>query len=721
MTPRLSRRGLFASFASAGAWHLGWAAGAEPPAAGFGVWLRFGVQELTLLTPISDVGQGTSGLLAAIAAEELGLPMSRIRVEQAPVEPRFHNPFTQSQVTYGSIGFRTAYATLAPACAAARDMLLRAAAQRWGVAAGECRATDGQVRHDASGRQAALLSLAPEAARMVPPQRPVPVPPAQWQVLGRRHPRTDIPAKTRGQAVFGIDVQPRGVLHAAVLHGPGFGAVPSDLDERPARATPGVRAVLRLPAAVAVVAESYWTAEQALRRLRPRWKEGPYPALDSTAHARELLAAAAAGDGRDFPARLDPRLDGPRCAGALDGAAQVVEHQFEFPFLAHAPMEPLGATVHLREDGAEAWVSTQAPSETQAAVARTLGLPAQKVVLHGLPCGGGFGRRLEVDAAVEAALIARALGPGRPVKLIRSREADLRAGYYRPAGAVRVRLGLGADGLPTALRADLAGSRIEDYSAVAGPPQPDLPDQASAMGWLEPSYALPVLHLTFARVDRAVPVGYWRSVGASQNCFALETVVEVAARRAGVDGMAYRRRLLAGEAPRQRRALALLDSLAARCGWGQPLPAGHHRGVALSEANRAVCGHVVEVAVDRPGRFRIVKIWAAIDAGWVGHPDAVEAQLMGGTLWGLGAALFGEITFEQGRVVQGNFDTCRLLQLRETPPMDLLVLGQGDRPAGVGEEAVPSIAPALGNALLAASDQPVSRLPFTRAGWSMIQ
>ncbi|QPF71967.1 xanthine dehydrogenase family protein molybdopterin-binding subunit [Roseateles sp. DAIF2] len=726
------RRLLQSALLAGGAWLLGAppaaaASSAAPAAAGFSPWLRFDAQGLTLLSNISEIGQGSHTALIQIAAEELGLPPAAIRVEMAPLRPEFLNPLADSYVTYGSLGFRSAYTVLAPVCAAARDMLQRAAAARWGVAPADCEPRDGSLWHPPSGRRLALAELLAEAAALSPPERPQPRPRSEWRVLGRALPRADIPAKTDGSMVYGIDVRPPGLLlHAAVLHGPGFGARLLALDgEALALARPGVRRVLRLPGAVAVVADSYWAAERACEALRPRWAPGPRAPLDSEAYARELREAAQAGMGRAYPRRIAPaRLDDEACEAGLRAAEAAgrppLDQLFEFPFLAHAPMEPLNATARVDVEGAELWVSTQNQSDTQAAVAKALGLPVERVRLHSLPAGGGFGRRLEHDFVREAALIARAFGAGRPVKTIWSRATELAAGHYRPAWAARVRLALGADGLPQALRVDMAGARIESSSGVASSIAADIPDGSGSMGWLGPSYALPPLSLRFSERDRGVPLAYWRSVGNSQNCFCLETMLDLAARAAGQDPLDYRRRLLAGgDRPARQRVLALLEALAERAGCARPLPPGHFRGLALSEANRAVAGHVVEIALAGPGRFRLVRITAALDVGWVGNPDAVSAQLMGGTVFGLGAALFGEIGFAEDRALQRNFDGYRLPRLAELPPIELLVLGEAERPGGAGEEAVPSIAPALANALLAASGRPVTRLPLTRAGWEL--
>ncbi|HEX2011892.1 MAG TPA: molybdopterin cofactor-binding domain-containing protein, partial [Roseateles sp.] len=353
--------------------------------------------------------------------------------------------------------------------------------------------------------------------------------------------------------------------------------------------------------------------------------------------------------------------------------------------------------------------------DTQQGVARALGLQPEQVQVHPQLIGGGFGRRLEHGFAIEAALIAREM-KGVPVQLIWSRETDMRAGGYRPAAAARVRLALGADGLPAALRVDAANPSLLEYSSLSnGTPSPDF-DWSAGMGLVRQDYALGPMQLGWTRVDAGVPCGYWRSVGASQNVFFLECTIDRAAALAGMDALDYRLRLLADK-PKTRQ---LLQALAERAGWGRPLPAGHFRGLAMSAGNAARSAHVVEIALAGPGRFRLLRIHAAVDAGVVVNPDAVQAQLMGGTLFGLSAALAGEITLAGGRVQQGGFDSYPLVTLAKTPPLDVLVLGNGDRPRGVGEEGPASIGPALANALFAASGQPVQRLPLTRAGWTLV-
>lgn len=720
MSAALTRRQLLQSSFAAGIWTLGPAgaqtpAPTEPPPPGFSLWLRFEGDRLTLLHPLTEMGQGTPSLLATIAAEELELPLERIAVEAAPVELRFRNPFLEAYATYGSAGLRTAYAMLAPACAAARDMLLRAAAARWGVAVQTCTwVAPGCARQ--GERELALADLLQDAAALSPPAKPVAKPRAQWTRLGQVQTRRDLQAKVTGQERYGID-QPCARV-ACVRHAPGFGGRLLGVDEAPALAKPGVFKVIALPNAVAVLARGYWAAQQGLEALQPRWQAGAL--VSSPQLAAQCRAAVKAGKGDVFSGGRDPRVDAVKSAAAFKRSASRLAQEFEFPYLAHAPLEPLNATVQLHRDRVEFWLSTQNASSVQDEIAKRLGWTPEQVIVHPMSVGGGFGRRIEIDFVVEALRIAQSLGDGEPLKLIWSRDEDLRSGFYRPAGAVRAQFALDADGLPLALRADMAGARLDDHTVVKSGATPQQPDMASTMGWLDTPYAIAQVDLRHSRIDPGVPVCYWRSVGASQNTHAYETLVDLAARRARQDPVTYRRRLLAGGDAKRQRALAFVDALAERAGWTRPLAKNHFRGFAFNESNRSIAGHVVEIEKLGPRRFRIVRIVAGMDAGLVLNPDAVRAQLMGATVWGLTAALYGEISLAKGQVQQSNFHDYRLLTLAELPPLELHLLSDGERAGGVGEEAVPTVAPALGNALLAGSGQVVSKLPITRSGWEWV-
>ncbi len=716
----LSRRGFLASGFALGIWTLGGFSnagageGREPAAPGFGLWLRFLPDgTLVILSNVADIGQGTQGTLRYIAAEELAMPPGRIRVEQAPVTPEFFNPETKNYASFASFGLRLSLRRTGPACAGARDMLLRAGAAAMGVAAAECTVADAHVRHEASGKALPYTALLRAAALLAPPDRPLRKPRASWTVLGKSIVRADATDRCNGALRYGIDVQRPGTLHACVTHAPTFGGTLRDVDERPALALAGVRRVVRLPGGVAVVADGYWQALQGMRALRPEWTAGPHADFDSERFRLLLREAAARGAGEDFGKDDDARNDPAATALALRDAATVVDLMFDVPFLAHATMEPMNATAEVAGGRAQLWLSTQSALDTQLGVARALGLPPGQVAVYPQPAGGGFGRRLEHAYAIEAALVARAAG--RPVKTIWPRETDMRAGGYRPATAARLRIALRGDGMPAALRADVAGPNLLEHSGLSNGPAS--PNWSATMGWARHQYDIPLLHSNWTRVDHGVPCGYWRSVGASQNVFFLEHALDHCARVAGVDPLAYRRRLFAGN----RRRLAFLDALAAHAGWERALPPGRFRGIAVSQGNNALSGHVVELSVPLPGKFVVHRIVAAIDVGVVVNPGAVEAQLMGGTTFGFSAAVFSEITLKDGRVEQGNFDGYSVARMAHMPPLELLVMGtsEHDDPEGAGEEGVASVAPAIANALLAASGVGVARLPLWRAGWEL--
>ena len=682
---------------------------------GFAPWLRFSPDgRLTLLSYVVEMGQGTHTGVAQIAADELDLPLSSISIEQAPVQPRYASPRLKNYASFGSLGLGLSYREMGEVCAAARALLMQAAAQRWSVAAEACRTEQGQVLHPDGLQRLPYAQLLAEAAQLSAGANIKRKPPANWQQMGRSVPRQDIPAKTDGSAVFGIDVRRPGMLVATVLHAPRFGAELLSVDERPAKAVAGVRKVVKLPGALAVVANSYWSAQKGLQALKPKWSAGPHGLTDSEALRAEMRAAAMLGQGRPFDKQDDPRIDDAAAAAAAATAKHALDIVYEVPFLAHAPMEPMNAVAEVGAAGATLWLSTQSAQDTQYSVAKALGFKPEQVTVHPQLIGGSFGRRLENGFAVEAALIAKAVG--KPVQMIWSRETDMQAGGYRPAVAARWRMSLGADGMPVALRVDTANPSLLRHSGLSnGPPSPDL-DWSAVMGLLQHDYEVGPLQVKWTNVDAGVPCGYWRSVGASQNGFFYECTVDRAAALAGIDPLAYRLKLLAKKPQTQK----LLSALAERAGWGQPLPAGHFRGLAMSAGNSARSAHIVHISLQGKGRFKIEKIYAGVDVGVMINPLAVETQMMGGTLFGLSAALAGEITLKDGQVQQGNFNSYPLVDMAGTPALDVLVLGNGKRPQGVGEEGPASIGPAIANALFAATGEPITRLPLSRAGWQRV-
>ncbi len=720
-----ARRNFLKSSLVAGAWVLGSSAipmldsfaGDETgkAASPFDFWLSMdGTGVVTAYTTVTNLGQGTHAAIAQIVAEELEMPLANVRIEHAPVIKQFHREWPPGITTFASAGFNSALATIAPACAAARQMLMQAAASQWQVDVKECTAGNAQINHAATSRSLLYTTLIKTAALLTPPEKPAIKSPKDWKVLGQSTPRPDIPARVDGSAVFGIDVQRPGMLMAAVLHAPRFGSSLQSVDDSPALAIKGVRQVVRLANAVAVVAERYWIARKAVQLLQPVWQDGAHASINTAAMRDSLLKAVAAGEGKLFPRPKKQTADAAQAA--MNAANSMIDTSFDVPFLAHAAMEPLNATVEVTATGAQIWLSTQSQTDTQKGIAKALGLQPEQVQVHTQHVGGGFGRRLEHDFAIEAALIAQAAGA--TVKTIWSRENDMRAGYYRPITAARVQLALDKDHLPLLLRMDTAGPSLLEYTRVTNSPARDGLDWTFIMGWFSSSYKFAAFDTRWTRVDFGVPCTYWRSVGNSQNCFFLEHTLEQAARKAGMDSLEYRRRLL----QHNPRAIAFVNALAERAGWNKPLPKGHHRGFAMNgTGDHLFSGHIVEIAVSKPGQFRIVKITAGISPGVVANPKAVEAQMMGGTLFGLSAALAGEISFKDGQVEQGNFDSYRLVTLAQTPLLDVMVMSTGVRSEGVGEEGPPSIGPAIANALLAASGKPVTRLPLTQAGWALVE
>lgn len=719
MSTRLTRRQWLGGLAStfvAGAWSLGPVAaraGSAHAGVGLGPWLTLRADgSVTVHSYVSDIGQGTAAALRAVVAQQLAAPLSQVQVAMAPLDAAHANPLTRNFATFGSLGASSSVPLLAQATARAREALRAAAAGRWQVQAADCEVRDGAAWHGTKRLGFGDL-LAEAAAQPLPERAPLLDGPLPQPLDEAAH------ARVSGRLAYGIDHAVPGLLHAAVVRPPCFGARVKGVanrDEVQARA--GVVQVLPLTDTVAVVARSFWLAQQAVSALRVEWElSGTGAGADTERLRQDLQAAVQTGAGRTLPSRGEPAFDEARTAQGLAAAAQVVDLSFDVPFLAHLPMEPLNATVQLQAEHVDIWLGTQAQQDTQAAVARLLGWAPSQVRLHSRPAGGGFGRRLEHDWVLQAVRVAKELShtaPGRAVKLLWTRDVELQAGYFRPAAAARVRVGLDATGAVTSLRADLANPSLLEFSGLSMGPRPEL-DWTTGMGWRRQPYAVPALHLSWTRVDAGVPCAFWRSVGASQNHFFYECVLDVAAARSGQSPADLRRRLLAGDA----RGRAFLEALLTLGEWQRPLPAGHHRGLAMGAANGSISGHVVELQVMAPGRFRLVRIAALIDAGRVLDRRAVQGQLIGGTLFGLSAALRGEIRIEQGRVQAGNLHEQLPVRLHELPPIVAEVMSGSDAIGGVGEEGVPTIAPAIANALFKATGEPVTRLPLERAGWTL--
>jgi len=665
-------------------------------------WLRIAPDgAVTIMVPTAELGQGVFTSAPVLIAEELQCDWRRVKAEQSPTDPVYNNRMFKVQATASSTSARWSFEPLRRIGAMAREMLKQAAADGWGVPLAECEAHLGVVTHKPSGRTASYGELAPRAAQLPRPTQVALKDPSAWTLIGKPVERLDIPLKTRGAATFGVDVKVPGMLIGTVAACPVFGGKLKRVDAKPALAVRGVKQVVPLADAVVVLADSYWTARQGLSRLQPEWN---LPA-GAPAQGEALMAAyrQAAAQTRTVAKRVgDPEAVFARGAGRI-------EAEYEVPYLAHATMEPMNATVDVRDDRAEVWASTQVCGEIAHMLAPVIGVPQERIVVHSTFVGGGFGRREEFDVFLQAAAASKAAK--RPVKLIWSREEDIQHDFYRPAAAARFAAVLGEGGRVEALDAGLACSSIYIRNFPAR--VKDGVDPKSVEGTVDVPYALPHFAVRYAMANTAVPVGFWRGVGYTQNCFFFESFVDEMAHRAQQDPLAFRLALLR-EQPRHSE---LLKRLARRAGWGQA-PAGRHLGIALSEAWGSICATAVELSV-RDKSIHIHRVVCAIDSGTIINPATVERQLEGGTVWALAAALDGEISIQDGRVQQSNFHDYRLPHLAHTPRIECELIQSGAKIGGVGESAVPPLAPALANAIFAATGQRLRSLPLAKHGWTL--
>ncbi len=696
--PALGRRRLLqGGLALGGSLVIGWEVGRARRAAGQGTagfapnaWVRIDRDgTVTILNPQSEMGQGTLTSMAMVIADELDADWARVRVEQAPVDPAYGE-----QMTAGSASIRRSLGTWRRAGAAAREMLAAAAAQTWGVPVAEVETDRGRVLHRPSGRVLGYGELAETAARLPVPQAPRLKPPERFTLIGHRVPRLDTPPKVTGRAIYGIDVTVPGLLVASVERCPVFGGRLRSFDATAAKAVPGVRHVVAISRGVAVVADGYWAARRGREALRVTWDEGPAARVSSESIGRAQAALVR----RPGPvARREGDVE-----RALRGAGRVLEATYELPFLAHATMEPPNCTAHVRADGCDVWVGTQNQTGAQREAMRITGLPRERVRVHVTLLGGGFGRRGEVDYVTDAVEVSRAVGA--PVKVIWSREEDIRHDVYRPATSHRLQAALGADGRPVAWLHRIAGPGILHQRGLPAGSM----DRTMVEGAANLPYDVPNLQVEYAHRDDGIPVGFWRSVGASYNAFVVESFVDELAHAAGTDPVAYRRALL-GRSPRHA---GVLELAAQKAGWGQPLPPGRGRGVAVAFSYGSWAAEVAEVSVDGDGRVRVHRVVCAVDCGLAINPDQVAAQMEGGIVWGLTAALRGEITIRDGRVQQSNFHDYPMLRIEEMPAVEVHIVPSAEAPGGVGEPGVPPLAPAVANAVFAATGRRVRRLPI---------
>ncbi|WP_426339758.1 molybdopterin cofactor-binding domain-containing protein [Pseudoduganella sp. S-14] len=675
-------------------------------------WVRIAPDgSVTILSNTSEIGQGTGTAIAQLLADEMDLDWKTVRIEMAPLEKQFINAGWGEYATYGSGGVARQFTQLRKAGAQARAMLVGAAAAEWKVPSAECDTQLGAVLHKPSGRKLPYARLVQQAAAQPVPADPPLMPKERWRYMGKDVARLDLPAKTDGSAVYGIDVKVPGMLHAAIMQCPHFGGKLAALDPQPALAKRGVKKVVRLPDAVAVVADSYWRAQQALNALKPEWNLAS-ASKHSSAPYRDLLREAVQKEGDLVVPRNGKAEDisAAHDAGVARSTAWL-ERTYSVPLLAHATMEPMNGTASVRDGKAELWLPTQAQDTARTYVSQALGIAPEAVTIHTTLSGGGFGRRIEADFAVQAALIAKEAGA--PVKLLWSREEDMRHGYHRPAAVLRLRAGFDAAGTLAAVRMDSASDTLFNYSRFGADRQYAKPFDRSAVGVLMTRhYGLPGFAHRTNTIDAGVPLGYWRSVAASQNVFATESFVDDLALRAKEDPLDYRRSLMKAGS----RERAVLDQLEASSGWrGDRLP-GRHCGMAFTWANGTYIGQVVELSVDAESRVKLHRVTTVLDCGIAVNPRNIRGQMEGGIIFALSAAFHGEITVREGAVEQSNFSDYRLLSLAETPQIEVVIIDSKEAPGGVGEEAVGPLAPALANALFAATGRRYTDLPLIKAG-----
>ena len=664
-------------------------------------FVRVGTDDsITIIANHSEMGQGVYTSLPMMLAEELECDWTKVRVEPAPVDPAYNHSVFGLQMTGGSTTTTSEYDRFRKMGAMARIMLIAAAAQNWNVDAQTCRAEKGYVIHAASGRRAAYGSLAEAASKQTPPTDIPLKDPKNFTIIGKPIHRLDTPSKTNGTAQFGLDVYIPGMLTAVVARAPVFGGKVVSFNADKAKAIPGVVDVRQVPSGVVVIAKGFWPAKLGREKLDITWDDGPGANISSVALRKEYAETSRT------PGIVAKKIGDP--AGALAGSAKKITAEFEVPYLSHSMMEPLNTVVDLRSDSCEVWTGTQFETMDRLAAAKVAGLKPEQVKLNTTLLGGGFGRRANpacdfVTEAVEVAKVAKA-----PVKVVWTREDDIRGGWYRPLWYDHFEAGLDAQGNPVAWlhtivgQSIMAGTLFEQFGIKNGI------DSASVEGAADILYGIPNLLVDLHSPKSLVPVQWWRSVGHSHTGFSVEAFLDQVAHAGGKDPYQLRRTLLAN----QPRMLAVLDLAAKKANWGGPLPAGRARGIAGHFSFDSYVAQVAEVSIDKDGTPRVHKIVASVDCGRVINPDTVKAQIEGGIIFGLTAALKTEITLENGRVQQSNFNNYPMVRMYDSPEIEVHIVESAEKPTGVGEPGVPPVAPAIANALLVLTGKPIRRLPI---------
>jgi isoquinoline 1-oxidoreductase subunit beta len=663
-------------------------------------FVRIGTDErITVVVNHSEMGQGVYTALPMILADELDADWSKVGYESAPVDPAYNHPVFGMQMTGGSTSVWSSFEQFRKAGAAARAMLVAAAAQQWSVDASSCSTADGKVTHTASKRSLTYGRLAESAARMTPPAQVSLKDPKNFKLIGKPLKRLDTPEKLNGKGVFGIDVMLPGMLTAVVARPPVFGADPDRFDSRDTLAIPGVRKVVVIPSGVAIIADTFWQAKKGRDALKLQWHRARMDTFNST-EQREQYRALSQKPG------LVAHKEGDADA-AFATQAQSIEAEYEVPYLSHAMMEPLNCVVDLKDESCEIWTGTQFQTVDRAAAAAVANLKPEQVKIHTTLLGGGFGRRANPasDFVTEAVHVAKAVRV--PVKVVWTREDDMRGGYYRPAYLHAIKVAVDSSGNPVAWRHRIVGQSIIAGTAFEQALVKNGIDNTSVEGAADLPYAIPNLLVEYHPTKVAVPVLWWRSVGHSHNAFVTECFLDELAALGKQDPFKLRQRLLANKP----RHLGVLELAADKAGWGKPLPAGRHRGIAVHESFGSFSAQVAEVSIEE-SRVRVHRVVCAFDCGAYVNPGIIEAQGHSGVIFGMTAALYGELTFTNGKLDQSNFHDYQMVRMNECPEIEVHIVKNNERSGGIGEVGVPCAAPAIANAIFAATGKPIRKLPI---------
>lgn len=692
-------------------------------------WLKIGTDDsVTIVVSQAEMGQGIRTTLPAVLADELGADWSRVRLEDSPTDPAYRNPRLNWQFTGNSESTPSFFELMRQMGASAREMLISAAAQKWKVDPATCRTEAGKVIHKSSRRNARFGELVEAAARLTPPAKPAPKSEKDWSLIGKSLPRVDNPSKVDGSAVFGLDFHLPGLAHAAVRQCPVFAGDVASFDRSSIAGFPGIVDIVRVPNGIAVVAETYWQAKTALDALNVTFSEGPDTAVStstlrddyrSAMNGNEWLLVHVEGNADalhheypNVPLAKDTIPASRTVEGRTETYPTIYSQEYESQFLAHATMEPMNCTARVAGDTVEIWGPTQGQELTRLTLAAVFKLPKENIQVSRTLLGGGFGRRLVADFALQAALISKAVA--RPAKVVWSREEDMQHDIYRPATLHRITAGINEYGKLQAISHRLVSPSILQY--VFAPAVTDVYDPGCLEGLVESHYDIPNVRVDFKLLHVPVPTSVLRTTGYGPNIFALESFVDELASNKGIDAYHFRRDLLA----KSPRSLAVLDLAAEKSNWNTPAPKGHYRGLAYTEAFQTHIAHVVELSVSRDRQVKIHKIICVADPGTALDPDITTNSLEGGIAWGLSCAFKSEITFDRGRTVQSNWHDYSILRMPEMPPVEIHLINSGARPlGGTGEVGPVTVLPAIANAIFAATETRFRSLPLSRHGFSI--